>query len=110
MQRAATFYAAVFGFDFTYESIHGNELAFLPYNPEQPGISGALAKGEIYKPSLAGVLIYLHTPSIEATLKHALAHGGKQLFARTAAGDYGFVGEIEDSEGNRIGLFEPITP
>jgi predicted enzyme related to lactoylglutathione lyase len=34
----------------------------------------------------------------------ALAHGGKELFPRTQANEYGFVAEIKDSEGNRIDL------
>lgn len=106
MQRAQAFYAAVFGYDFVLERIHGNDMAFLPFAPAAKGITGALAKGEIYKPSHHGTLIYLRVADINATINLAMKHGGKELFPRTAANEYGFVAEIEDSEGNRIGLSE----
>lgn len=106
MKRATAFYTAVFGYDFTFETIHGNDMAFLPFHAKQQGVSGALAKGNVYKPTRDGVFIYLHTPDIHQTIKRAVAQGGKELFPRTAAGEYGFVAEIEDSEGNRIGLSE----
>lgn len=100
MQRAMAFYRAVFEFDFEVEEIHGNQMAMLPFFQDGTGISGALAYGEIYQPSKQGTLIYLFSPDIEA--------GGKVLFPKTKAGDYAWVAEIEDSEGNRIGLQQPI--
>ena len=104
MERAMRFYSAVFGFDFTRETLHGNEMALFPLSAEAEGISGGLAKGDIYKPSKDGTLIYLHTPDIDATLAKAMAAGGTMLFPKTQAGTYGFVAEFADSEGNRIGL------
>jgi uncharacterized protein len=108
MQRAKMFYAAVFGYDFVSENIHGNEMVFLPFEKDATGITGALAKGESYKPSKNGSLIYLHVDDIRNTIALALAQGGKELFPRTQASEYGFVAEIEDLEGNRIGLSEAI--
>jgi len=108
MERAVVFYDKVFGFDFQREEIHGNLLALMPFELDGSGISGALAKGEIYKPSLNGTLIYLHAESIDKTLKSAQLAGAKILFPKTKAGEYSYVAEIEDSEGNRIGLMEPL--
>jgi predicted enzyme related to lactoylglutathione lyase len=108
MTRAKAFYEAVFGYDFVLETIHGNEMAFLPFEKDAKGITGALAKGETYKPSSDGSLVYLHVNDINATLALALANGGRELFPRTPANEYGFVAEIQDSEGNRVGLFEAI--
>ncbi len=106
LDRAMAFYAAVFGYDFTRQTIHGNEMAMFPLNPEAEGISGALAKGEIYVPSKTGSLIYLNVDDINEVLKRVHAHGGATLFPKTRAGDYGYVAEFEDSEGNRVALFE----
>ncbi len=106
MQRAKAFYEAVFGYDFVSENIHGNEMAFLPFEQNAKGITGALAKGETYKPSHDGSLIYLRVDDINRVIALAIKHGGKELFPRTKANEYGFVAEIEDSEGNRIGLSE----
>ncbi len=106
MSRATAFYHDVFGYDFVYENIHGNDMAMLPFYDDASGITGALAKGNIYKPSLQGVLIYLHTENIDQTLAKVIAHGGKTLFPKTLSGAYGYVAEFKDSEGNRIGLFQ----
>ena len=69
------------------------------------GISGALAKGEIYKPTLNGVVIYFNTRNIDKTLKLAVENNGKILYPKTA-NEYGFVAEFEDTEGNRIALHQ----
>jgi predicted enzyme related to lactoylglutathione lyase len=104
MDRAIKFYSAAFGFDFTRENIHGNEMAFFPLDTSASGITGGLAKGEVYKPSKDGTLIYFLSLDIDQTMSKVEAEGGKVLFPKTKAGDYGFVAEFEDSEGNRIGL------
>lgn len=106
MKRAMTFYERVFGFDFQIEEIHGNQMAHLPFNIDGSGISGSLALGEIYIPSRQGTLIYLHSNNIDETLRRAELNGATILFPKTKASDYSFVAEIEDSEGNRIGLIE----
>jgi predicted enzyme related to lactoylglutathione lyase len=108
MKRAIAFYEKVFGFDFQLEEIHANQMALMPFELDGSGISGALAKGEIYKPTLDGTLIYLRAESIDNTLERAQLAGAKVLFPKTKAGEYSFVAEIEDSEGNRIGLMEPL--
>ena len=108
MKRAMAFYEKVFGFDFQLEEIHSNQMALMPFEVDGAGISGALAKGETYKPSLHGTLIYLRAESISKTLELAQSAGAKVLFPKTKAGDYAYVAEIEDSEGNRIGLMEPL--
>lgn len=104
MDRALAFYTSVFGFEFEKDIIHNNEMAFFPLNPDHAGITGALAKGEIYKPTLEGTLIYLHTDDIEKTLELAVQNGAEILFPMTSNGDWGYVAEFKDSEGNRIAL------
>lgn len=108
MQRAMVFYEKVFGFDFYSEEIHGNQMAMLPLAVEGAGISGALALGEIYQPSLQGTLIYLGTEHIDETLIRAHSAGAKVLYPKTRAGDYSYVAEIQDSEGHRVGLMQPF--
>jgi predicted enzyme related to lactoylglutathione lyase len=62
-----------------------------------------LAQGEIYQPTTQGVLIYLGVTDLATTLARAEQAGAKVLFPATDSG-YGLVAEIQDSEGNRIGL------
>ncbi len=106
MNRAMQFYKSVFSFDFEQTLIDHNEMALFPFSDESKGISGALAKGEIYKPTHNGVVIYFRTDSIDKTLSLVTANGGKVLYPKTSNGDLGFVAEFEDSEGNRIALHQ----
>lgn len=105
MERAMKFYAAVFNFYFEKETIDNNEMALFPFTDGYSGISGALAKGEIYKPTKDGVVLYFTTENIEETLKLAVEKGGQILYPVTDNG-IGLVAEFEDSEGNRIALFQ----
>jgi predicted enzyme related to lactoylglutathione lyase len=104
LDRAVRFYGAVFGYQFQRATIDHNEMALFPLSEDAPGVSGALAKGEIYVPSKTGSLIYLHTSDIELTLKKVAEAGGKTLYPKTSLGGQGFVAEFEDSEGNRVAL------
>ncbi len=104
IERAIQFYTAVFNLDFERDIIHDNEMAFFPLTEGNNGISGALAKGEIYKPTINGTLVYFNTENIEETLNLALQNGAEVLFPITSNGEYGFVAEFKDCEGNRIAL------
>lgn len=66
------------------------------------GTSGAQVR-----PSKDSVPIYLRVDEIDRIIALAIQHGGSQSFPRTQTDGYGFAVEIEDSEGNRIGLPEP---
>ncbi|KIC02230.1 glyoxalase [Flavobacterium sp. JRM] len=104
IERAIQFYTAVFNFAFERDIIHDNEMAFFPLTEGNNGISGALAKGEIYNPTINGTLIYFNTEDIEETLNLALQNGAEVLFPITSNGEYGSVAEFKDCEGNRIAL------
>jgi predicted enzyme related to lactoylglutathione lyase len=108
MDRAIKFYKAVFHFEFDKEIIDSNEMALFPFTEGSSGISGALAKGEIYKPTKDGIVIYFKTGNIDETLNLALANGGQILYPKTDNG-IGFVAEFEDTEGNRIALFQSLN-
>lgn len=105
-KRATAFYKAVFGFSFEEQVIDSNQMALFPFTDGGRGISGALAKGSIYKPTNDGVVIYFATADIDKTLAAVTAAGGKILYPKTANGDLGLVAEFEDSEGNRIALHQ----
>lgn len=106
MDRAIEFYSFVFECEFFKDLIHGCEMAFFPFNEEAPGITGALAKGEIYKPSLDGCLIYLATENIDKVMHKVLEKGGAELFPKTEVPELGYSAEFKDCEGNRIALFQ----
>lgn len=104
IERAIQFYSVVFNFEFERDTIHDNEMAFFPLTEDNKGISGALAKGEIYKTTINGTLIYFNTEDIAETLGLAVKNGAAILFPITSNGEFGSVAEFKDCEGNRIAL------
>ncbi len=104
MERAVTFYEEVFGYDLRREKVDGYEMAFFPRADDAPGASGALAKGDVYRPSHDGPIIYFDVADIDAVLERATARGSRVLYEKKDIGEAGFVAEFEDSEGNRIAL------
>ncbi len=103
MNRAVTFYEAVFSISLERTVIDGHEMALFPYDEAGSGISGALAKGDSYVPSKRGPRIYFYVESIDKTLQQAVANGGKVAYPKTYVGDF-WVAEFLDSEGNQVAL------
>lgn len=104
LERAMMFYGAVFGCEFERRIADGNDMAFFPYEADQPGASGALAQGDSYVPGKSGARIYFDVSDIQDALTKAVAAGGKVLYPETAVGAFGSVAELEDLDGNCIGL------
>ncbi|MCL1663233.1 VOC family protein [Elizabethkingia ursingii] len=109
LQRAEKFYSAIFDFTFEKEIMDNYEMAFFPFEETKSGITGALVKGDVYKPTQNGVILYFKTEDIENTLKKVQEHAGRVLYPKTLNEKYGFaVAEFEDSEGNRIALHQDL--
>ncbi|PLK23932.1 hypothetical protein C0V72_06910 [Porphyrobacter sp. TH134] len=104
LDRAIAFYEGVFGYQLSRQNVDGYDMAFFPRADGAAGASGALAKGDVYRPSHDGPVIYFDVPDIDAVLERATARGSKMLYPKKDIGAGGFVAEIEDSEGNRIAL------
>jgi predicted enzyme related to lactoylglutathione lyase len=103
MERAIQFYQALLNIEFERGSIHGYDMAFFPYHENGVGISGALVQGDVYRPSIDGVFLYLLIEDIDAVLSKAVELGSEILLKKTEA-EFCFVAEIKDSEGNRMCL------
>ncbi|MCT2562817.1 VOC family protein [Chryseobacterium herbae] len=109
MKRAEQFYTNVFNFSFEKEDIDGYEMSLFPFEEKSSGITGVLAKGDVYKPTKDGIIIYFKIENIDQSLAKVLQNGGKILYPKKVNEKYGFaVAEFEDSEGNRIALHETI--
>lgn len=105
LERAMDFYSRVFQVTFSGPILlHGNKMAHFPFTEGHEGASGALAEGEIYKPSQDGAVIYFNVEDVENLLERTEQEGGRVLFPKTDAGNGIWVAEIEDSEGNRIAV------
>ncbi|MEO1718276.1 MAG: VOC family protein [Planctomycetota bacterium] len=106
LDRAIEFYSTVLRLDITREIVDGYEMGLFPADADSAGCSGALAKGDVYVPAKAGPVVYMRVDSIDEVLERAQQYCAPVLLERRAIGDVGFVAEIGDSEGNRIGLHE----
>ncbi|MFD2965810.1 VOC family protein [Sphingobacterium bambusae] len=109
MQRAIHFYHTLFSFTFEREQLDGYEMAFFPLDEQLPGITGALAQGDVYIPSKNGAILYFHVDDIDDSLNKAKELKAEILYPKTLNTAYGFaVTEIADSEGNRIALKQSL--
>ena len=105
--RAVTFYSTVLATEIQKTEFMGEPQAFFPSDQTKTSVGGAIVKSDRLTPSMIGTLIYLNLGTVE-NLEQALARveasGGKLLMPKTDIGDPGFIGMIQDSEGNCIGL------
>jgi predicted enzyme related to lactoylglutathione lyase len=107
LDRAQAFYEAVLGQPMRKEDMGPSKGAVFAYDMEADGVGGALMMGPTAPtPSNAGVLVYLDaTPSLDAALERAVAHGGQVALPRQALPrGMGFFAHIRDLDGNRVGL------
>lgn len=105
MERAVKFYSSVFGYEkMDQMNLGGLDMAIFPM--QKGDVSGALCKGEFYKPSSDGVVIYfLADPDLNIALSKVESAGGKVLMPKKLiAEDIGYMALFNDSEGNRIAL------
>ncbi|ABX68538.1 VOC family protein [Salmonella enterica] len=106
MARAIAFYEQVMQKSLRRETMDGADLAVFPY--AEPGPGGALIKQDDVAPVAQGVVIYLHTADLLASIERVVLAGGKCVLEPMVPGDdIGTIALFIDSEGNRIGLHQP---
>ncbi len=104
IDRAQRFYETLLAGALRREQMGPQTLAVFPYDS---GIGGALVQSAAApRPGTDGTLAYLNAgPSLDAVLARASELGARVLQPRTELPrDIGFIAQIVDSEGNRIGL------
>ncbi len=107
LERAQAFYEAVLGRPMRREVMGPSEGAVFAYDPAADGAGGALMTGPTApQVSGSGTLVYLDaSPSLDAALERAVAHGGSVALPRQALSPgMGFFAHIHDLDGNRVGL------
>ncbi len=110
IERATGFYSMVLGAEIKVMDLTESMGSKLGMIPSRGGIGGALVENSQYDyvPSKAGALVYLTVDDdMDAVLVRAERGGGKILLPKTSLGesDPGFTAWIEDTEGNRVGLY-----
>lgn len=108
MPRAKAFYEYVLNVALEEHEMELSHMAWFPMKENGIGSTGSLVKGEAYQPAMSGVQIYFTAPDLEAALNRAEEKGGTILTPKTSIGEYGFIGFIKDTEGNKIGFHSRV--
>jgi predicted enzyme related to lactoylglutathione lyase len=108
-KKAKSFYEAVFDWKV---SLHGDEGAMAETTPvdekympkELGGINGGFYKrtSPAQQPSFV-----VHTESLDETIAKIEKAGGKITGPKHQAGEWGYMAEFKDPEGNEITIWEP---
>ncbi len=112
MERAKTFYEAVFKINIKVDDFGGTLMGWFPYLDGKHGAPGSLILNEAYIPSdTHGALVYLNTNNIPETLQRVETEGGTIIQPETLiSSETGHMALFKDSEGNRVALFaKPIN-
>lgn len=106
MDRAKTFYETVFGFTLDINEMGELTMAWFPMSATGKGSAGSLVKHPMYQPAKLGTVVYFTSPSgdIANELAKVEEAGGKVIKQKESIGEYGFIGLVIDTEGNRIGF------
>lgn len=108
MQRATTFYENVFNVKLQSSKFDNIDMAWFPWNHNQPGAPGSLVMNEnYYKPDPNGVLIYFSSRAndLNVELSRVVQAGGQIAIGKTLISEeIGYMAIFMDTEGNRIAL------
>lgn len=107
MPRATAFYEAVFGVALVKQEKLGpdlREMWMFPMAQDAPGAGGALVLMDGGGPEGNAVIVYFSCEDCAREAAKVVASGGQVMKPKFAAGDYGYIAIVTDSEGNAIGL------
>ena len=107
--RAQRFYETLLARSMRREQMGPQTLAIFPYDNGN-GVGGALLQSATAPaPGTDGSLVYLDaSPSLAVVMSRAAELGARVLLpALQLPGTIGFIAQIVDSEGNRVGLHSP---
>jgi predicted enzyme related to lactoylglutathione lyase len=104
MDRAKTFYEAVFGHPLHKIGGEGFDMYAFEQNRTTYGAAGALVKMDGVKAGGNSVLVYFHTPDCAIEAQRAADHGGTIVRPKFSIGEHGFIALATDSEGTMIGI------
>ncbi len=103
--RAVKFYSEVTGKTLAVKGEGEQRMATSITEAEwQDTIGFGITGDSTIKPGSNGPRLYIAVEDMDTMLSKVEVNGGKVLVPKTAMGEMGFWGLMEDSEGNHIGL------
>lgn len=102
--RAVTFYQTILGLAIEEMEMDGNQMGVLPN--ENGTVNVVLVKGNDYKPTSGGALLYLNAGNdLQPMLDKVEQNGGQVILAKTEISpEMGYFALFTDTEGNKLGL------
>ena len=104
LERAKEFYAAVFKREFQYLEMPGTKMYMFASGEATKGAPGALIASDENKPSSDGTIIYFECEDVVSETSRVESAGGTLLFPKMSIGEFGFISQCIDTEGNKIGF------
>ncbi len=108
--RAKKFYA-IFGWQMEdYPGMDYIGIRTVPVDDKQmPTERGAINGGMMKRtPEVRGPAIAVEVRSVDKYIEKAVAAGGKVVMPKKEIGEHGYYAYVSDTEGNVLGLWEPI--
>lgn len=115
MERARRFYETVFARELeslpTPESGDSDSLEMWMFSgdPTGAGCGGALCKMDGCEPGGNSTLVYFSCEDCAVEESRVVEAGGTVVRPKFAIGEYGFISLVTDTEGNMIGLHNPLS-
>lgn len=101
--RALTFYQEILNIHIEETDMQGTQMGLFPGDGN--GVSVVLIKGEGYKPSTDGTIVYLNTDDLQMVLDKIEPNGGQVVVPKTEIDpETGFFAMFIDTEGNKMAL------
>lgn len=103
--RAKTFYQSLL--TISIEEVDMNSILMGVFPGDGDTVSVALVKGDGYKPSGDGAVLYLNGGTdLQPILSTVEQYGGEVIVPKTAISPgMGYFAQFQDTEGNRLGLY-----
>lgn len=104
LTRAIAFYETILEVSIEKMEMDGVQMGVLPSDGKT--VSVVLAKGDDYKPTTDGALVYLNAGAdLQTALDKVAQNGGKIVVPKTAISpEMGYFALFIDTEGNKLGL------
>lgn len=102
--RAVKFYETVLGVSIEEMEMDGNQMGILPN--EEGTVNVVLIKGNDYKPTTDGAVLYLNAgKDLQPMLDKIAQNGGQVIVPKTEISpEMGYFALFIDTEGNKLGL------
>lgn len=106
--RAVTFYDTILGKPLRRGAFNQIPHGFFP--ADEQAVGGAVVLVPEYQPSENGAVIYLNAGfDLDGILSRVEAAGGKVVMPKLDITPQGYMAQIVDTEGNKVGLHQPPT-